>query len=84
MKKNIEILNYNTKVYESKYISNIHRNSFSLNKNFPLSPGKINNPWYYSLGESKLGRNPIVNPGNICLSPTFTNYNKRKSEFTPS
>ena len=85
MKKNIEILNYNTNAYKSKFHSNIiYRNNFSLKKNLPIPPGKINNPRFYFLGESKLDRNPIVNPGNRCLSPAYSNFNRKKSEFAPS
>ena len=83
MQKNMEILNYNNNAYKSKYNSNIiYRNNFSLRKNLPLPPGKINNPRFYFLGESKLDRNPIVNPGNRCSSPVYNNFNKRKSEFS--
>ena len=83
MQKNMEILNYNNNAYKSKYNPNIiYRNNFSLRKNLPLPPGKINSPRFYFLGESKLDRNPIVNPGNRCSSPVYNNFNKRKSEFT--
>ena len=79
----MEILNYNNNAYKSKYNPNIiYRNNFSLRKNLPLPPGKINSPRFYFLGESKLDRNPIVNPGNRCSSPVYNNFNKRKSEFT--
>ena len=81
MKKNAEILNYNTNAFKLKYNSNIHRNNYFLKKNLPLPPGKINNPRYYLLGESKLERNPIVNPGNRCNSPDNNNFKRKKSEF---
>ena len=83
MKKNFEIMSYNNNDYKSKYNinSSINKNYFlNKNRNIPLAPGKINNPRYYFLGESKLDRNIIVNPGNRCLSPVY-NFNKKKSEF---
>lgn len=82
LKKNSEILKYNINAYKSKYNKNFHcKNNFSLRKNLPLAPGKVNNPRYYFLGESKLIRNPIVNPGN--RSPTYNSFNKRKSYLSP-
>ena len=76
MKKNKEIVDYNFHIKNS--IRN--KNSFSFHRNLPLSPGKINNPRYYYLGESQLIRNPIVHPGNRYLSPINT-FNRKKSEF---
>lgn len=51
------------------------------NDELTLPPGRILNPNYYNLGESKLSSNPIVNPGN--RAPIFSNFrhNKLKSEF---
>ena len=85
MKKNKEVMNYNIYVNKTKDNSNYHfRNNFFLRKKLPLPPGKVNNLRYYFLGESKLLRNPIVNPGNICSTPLYTNFNRRKSELSPS
>ena len=75
-------MNYNIHAYKLKAYPNIKsRNNFFLKKNLPLSPGKIKNPRYYLLGESKLTRNLIVNPGNRCISPSYNNFNRRKSEI---
>ena len=51
------------------------------NDELTLPPGRISNPNYYNLGESKLSSNPIVNAGN--RAPIFSNFrhNKLKSEF---
>ena len=82
MRKNIDIMNYNIQAHKLKVHPNYKKiNNFCLKKNIPLSPGKINNPRYYFLGESKLTRNPIVNPGNRCISPNYINYNRKKSEI---
>ena len=83
IKRNKDILNYNYKAYKQKYDSSCQeRNCFSFDKQLPLPPGRINNLKYYILGESRLKSNPIVSPGNRCISPFFnSNHNKRKSEF---
>ena len=82
MRKNIDIMNYNMQAYKLKVHPNYKKiNNFCLKKNLPLSPGKVNNPRYYILGESKLSRNPIVNPGNGCISPNYINFNRKKSEI---
>lgn len=84
MKKNLEFMNYNRNINKIKNNSNYHymNSNFPLRKNIPFSPGKINNLRYYFLGESKLQRNPIVNPGNICSTPLYNNFNRKKSEFS--
>jgi hypothetical protein len=73
IKKNQEVMDYNIKESENKYIK--RRNKFKyLDDKLPLAPGKINNPNYYNLGESVLAKNPILNRGEY--SPSFSrNYN---------
>ena len=82
MRKNFEILSYNNNNnYKPKFNANSNfKKNYFLNGNIPLEPGKIKNPRYYFLGESKLDRNIIVNPGNRCLSPIY-NFHRKKSEF---
>ena len=82
--KNKDILAYNYKAYKQKYNPKYKiRKIFSFDKQLSLPPGRINNPRYYMLGESKLKSNPIVSPGNRFISPCFNyNFNKRKSELS--
>ena len=84
-KKNIDILQYNKQLLEDKINKN-KRNKITSNKDdvFSLPPGRISNIKYYSLGESRLKNNIIINPGNHCNSPGLfpNNYHKLKSEFT--
>ena len=80
---NKNYLNYNQFLINNKKNQN-HINKISYLKNnseLTLPPGGISNPNYYSLGESKLSSNPIVNPGN--RNPIFNHLNnhKLKSEF---
>ena len=83
-KKNLENLEFNRRLIEDKI--NVNKsNKIILNKDdeFTLPPGRISNPKYYNLGESRLKNNIIINPGNHCNSPSLFpyNYHKLKSEF---
>ena len=72
IKKNQEAMDYNLKESESKYITKKNLPKYSADK-VALAPGKINNPKYFSLGESVLDKNPILNKGEY--SPSFSrNY----------
>jgi len=72
-KKNQEVMDYNIKESENKYIKKRNKLKY-LDDKLPLAPGKINNPNYYNLGESVLDKNPILNKGEY--SPSFSrNYN---------
>ena len=51
------------------------------NNDLALPPGRISNPNYYNLGESRLSSNPIVNPGNRALVFNHFSNHKLKSEF---
>ena len=80
---NKNYLNYNQFLINNKKSQN-HLYKIPHIKNnseLALPPGGISNPNYYSLGESKLSSNPIVNPGN--RNPIFSHLNnhKLKSEF---
>ena len=80
---NKNYLNYNQFLINNKKSQN-HLYKIPHIKNnseLALPPGGISNPNYYSLGESKLSSNPIVNPGN--RNPIFGHLNnhKLKSEF---
>ena len=73
IKKNQEVMDYNLKESENKYIKKRNKLKY-LDDKLPLAPGKINNPNYYNLGESVLDKNPILNKGEY--SPSFSrNYN---------
>jgi len=73
IKKNQEVMDYNIKESEYKYIKKRNKLKY-LDDKLPLAPGKINNPNYYDLGESVLDKNPILNKGEY--SPSFSrNYN---------
>ena len=77
MQKNYEVMNYNLKESENKFFLKKKIPKYSDEK-IALAPGKINNPNYYDLGESKLEKNPILNKG--IYSPSFSynaNYFKR-------
>ena len=77
MQKNYEVMNYNLKESENKFFLKKKIPKYSDEK-IALAPGKINNPNYYNLGESKLEKNPILNKG--IYSPSFSynaNYFKR-------
>ena len=72
IKKNQEAMDYNLKESEDKYIKKKKLPKYSDDK-LALAPGKINNPKYYSLGDSVLDKNPILNKGDY--SPSFSrNY----------
>ena len=72
IKKNQEMMDYNLKESENKFIKNRNLSKYSDDK-LAVAPGKINNPNYYNLGESKLDKNPILSKGQY--SPSFTrNY----------
>ena len=72
IKKNQEVMDYNIKESENKYIKKRNKLKY-LDDKLPLAPGKINNPNYYNLGESVLDKNPILNKGEY--SPSFSrNY----------
>ena len=60
IKKNQEVMDYNLKESENKYIKKRNKLKY-LDDKLPLAPGKINNPNYYNLGESVLDKNPILN-----------------------
>lgn len=73
IKKNQEAMDYNLKESENKFKKKKNLPKYSDEK-LAIAPGKINNPKYYSLGESVLDKNPILNKGQY--SPSFTrNYN---------
>ena len=72
IQKNQETMDYNIKESENKFIKKKKLFKYSDDK-LALAPGKINNPKYYSLGDSVLDRNPILSKGQY--SPSFTrNY----------
>ncbi len=72
IKKNQEAMDYNLKESEDKYIKKKKLPKYSDDK-LAFAPGKINNPKYYSLGDSVLDKNPILNKGDY--SPSFSrNY----------
>ena len=65
-----------------KFFNLVINQKSKKNKNeLTLPPGGISNPNYYSLGESKLSSNPIVNPGNRNEIFNHLNNHKLKSEF---
>ena len=80
---NKNYLNYNQFLIDNKKNQNyIKKTPYIKNKNeLTLPPGGISNPNYYSLGESKLSSNPIVNPGNRNEIFNHLNNHKLKSEF---
>ena len=82
IQKNQEAMIYNIQESEYKLKKKKITSKFSDDK-ISLAPGKINNPNYYSLGESFLDKNPILNKGNY--SPSFSynpNYfNRHKNIF---
>ena len=82
IQKNQEAMKYNIQESEYKLKKKKITSKFSDDK-ISLAPGKINNPNYYSLGESFLDKNPILNKGNY--SPSFSynpNYfNRHKNIF---
>ena len=78
IKKNQETMNYNIKESENKFIKKKKLFKYSDDK-LALAPGKINNPKYYSLGESVLDKNPILNKGQY--SPSFTRNYKYFSRY---
>ena len=80
---NKNYLNYNQFLIDNKKNQNyIKKTPYIKNKNeLTLPPGGISNPNYYSLGESKLSSNPIVNPGNRNEIFNHLNHHKLKSEF---
>ena len=72
IKKNQETMDYNLKESENKFLKKRNLSKYSDDK-LAVAPGKINNPNYYNLGESKLDKNPILSKGDY--SPSFTrNY----------
>ena len=80
---NKNYLNYNQFLIDNKKNQNIiNKTPYIKNNNeLTLPPGGISNPNYYSLGESKLSSNPIVNPGNRNEIFNHLNNHKLKSEF---
>jgi len=84
LQMNKNYMDYNQNLVNKRYSPN-NGNKLHFVKNYKLSlpPGHISNPKYYSLGESRLSSNPIVNPGN--RAPIFNHYNNHnhrlKSEF---
>ena len=80
---NKNYLNYNQFLINNKKNQNIiNKTPYIKNNNeLTLPPGGISNPNYYSLGESKLSSNPIVNPGNRNEIFNHLNNHKLKSEF---
>ena len=82
IKKNQEVMDYNLKESENKYIKKRNKLKY-LDDKLPLAPGKINNPNYYNLGESVLDKNPILNKGEY--SPSFSRnykyFSRQKSIF---
>lgn len=84
---NKNYLNYNQLLINNRKnqnnINNIHKSPYIKNNcnELALPPGGISNPNYYSLGESKLSSNPIVNPGNRNIIFNHLNNHKLKSEF---
>ena len=80
---NKNYLNYNQFLIDNKKNQNIiNKTPYIKNNNdLTLPPGGISNPNYYSLGESKLRSNPIVNPGNRNEIFNHLNNHKLKSEF---
>lgn len=55
-------MDYNIKESKNKFIKNKKLFKYSDDK-LALAPGKINNPKYYSLGESVLDKNIILSKG---------------------
>ena len=78
IKKNQETMDYNLKESENKFIKKRNLSKYSDDK-LAVAPGKINNPNYYNLGESKLDKNPILNKGEY--SPSFTRNYKYFSRY---
>ena len=68
IKRNQEAMDYNIKKSENKYFKNKNLWKYSDDK-LAVDPGKLNNPNYYTLGDSVLDRNPILNKGQY--SPSF-------------
>lgn len=83
MQLNKNYLDYNQSLMNKRKSPNNDNKILYIRNNdeLTLPPGRILNPNYYNLGESKLSSNPIVNPGN--RAPIFSNFrhNKLKSEF---
>lgn len=72
IKKNQEVSKYNLKESEIKYNKMKKLPKYSEDK-LAIAPGKRNSPEYYTLGESVLDKNPILNKGDY--SPSFSrNY----------
>ena len=78
IKKNQETMDYNLKESENKFIKKRNLSKYSDEK-LAVAPGKINNPNYYNLGESKLDKNPILSKGQY--SPSFTRNYKYFSRY---
>ena len=78
IKKNQETIDYNLKESENKFIKKRNLSKYSDEK-LAVAPGKINNPNYYNLGESKLDKNPILSKGQY--SPSFTRNYKYFSRY---
>ena len=78
IRKNQETMDYNLKESENKFIKKRNLSKYSDEK-LAVAPGKINNPNYYNLGESKLDKNPILSKGQY--SPSFTRNYKYFSRY---
>lgn len=85
LQMNKDYMNYNQNIINKKYNHNQNEGNKLRKDELTLPPGYISKPKYYSLGESRLSSNPIVNPGNRI--PRFNYYNninynhKHKSEL---
>lgn len=83
IKLNQETMDYNKKESEKRYLLKKNNLRYS-NNDLPLSPEKMNNPnYYYSIGETSLEINPIINKGHYSMSYSkkLNNFKRQKSDF---
>jgi hypothetical protein len=83
MKLNNDIMNYNLKEAEKKMKRKKINGRNSINEDIPLGPEKIRNINYYSIGESSLSINPIINKGSYFENElkNRNNNNRKKTDL---
>ena len=83
MKINNDIMNYNLKEAEKKMKRKKINGRNSINEDISLGPEKIRNINYYSLGESSLSINPIINKGSYFENElkNRNNNNRKKTDI---
>ena len=83
MKINNDIMSYNLKEAEKKMKRKKINGRNSINEDIPLGPEKITNINYYSLGESSLSINPIINKGSYFENElkNRNNNNRKKTDI---